>query len=464
MYNNNSAIANTAFYSDGIRRVSTALTAATLIGRISQVVEQFEHAKLLEEQALKDLEKICETFDIQDQNVEDDAVTEKAACLYFEPADYTTLFGSPFGTRLFVRFYAPWLVETGSTWKWVSHPTQGTDYRNAAELVNAISASINACSLNNSQIQIITTVQLAGELGLHCLSLYPRRSVCKVIAEFITVQVWQELNVDNAPSRWGPIATLLNDYNTNGLMFVLALDKSCGQDSSGRPTDAEHDPIAIYFRNEIGFGSGAGTPVSGRLRFRIPPAYDVECVVEDFSAYAAMPAYAQVATALLDNMFIHTEPAADAPLSTLGDPPVGVFKTHEYTRALGAIVRSDPFVEEAASMSAVKLIGWSVGNPETHLVMDILEVPAGVETAIGNCQLPLTQFSTHPKSVRVPVEYSKDFVPGLAKTPEVEGGGARIVRLNVGKPSLYKQICEEQDTVFRGYDWYRWGGDPYHGE
>ena len=464
MYNNNSTQPNNALFSDGIRRASAALTAATLIARLSQVVEQHEHAKFIETQALADLAKICETFEPPTTTTTDDDATEKAACLFFAPNDYTVTYGSPFGRRLFVRFYAPWLIETGSTWKWVSHPTNGTDYLNAAQLANEISQAINACSLNNTQIQIVTTVQHAGELGLHCLRIYPRRSVCKVIAEFITVQIWQEADPNTAPSQWGPISTNLQTYTTNGIMFVLALDKSCAQDASGNPVEDEFDPTAIWFRNEIGSGEQAGTPVTGRLRFRVPPEYDVECEVTDFSSYAWMPAYAQVATALLDNMFIRTEVNAGDPPELSGTPPPGVFKTHEHTRGLGAIVRNDPFGEEAASMAAVKLIGWSVGNPTTHIVMDVLEIPNGVEMAVGNCQIPLTQFSRHPKSVRVPVQYSKDFFGELAPSPELENGQARIVRLNVGKPSLYKQICEEQETIFQSdVDWYRWGGEPYHG-
>ena len=462
MYNNNSAIANTALFSDGIRRASAALTASILISRLSQVVEQHNHAKLLEEQALADLAKICETFEPPSTSTTTEAEQE-AACLFFERADYTTLFGSPFGRRLFVRFYAPWLVETGTTWKWVSHPTMGTDYRNAGELVNAISMSINSCALNNTQIQIVTAVELSGKLNLHCLRIYPRRSVCKVIAEFITVQIWQELDVDSAPSNWGPQSDTLNTDNTNGVMFVLALDKSCSQNAAGNPTETEYDPVAMFFRNEIGFGEGTAA-VTGQLRFRIPPEYDVECTITDFTQYAGMPAYAQVASALLDNMFIRTEtnvpPDEAVPPASATNP----FKTHEATRALGAIVRNDPFVDEAASMSAVKLIGWSVGNPTTHIVMDVLELPLGVESAIGNCERPLTQFSRHPKSIRVPVQYARDFFGDLAPTPDLENGQARIVRLNVGKPSLYKQICEEQETIFQSdVDWYRWGGEPYHG-
>lgn len=71
-----SGLTNRTIFSDGIRRVSAALTAALLIGQLSQVPEQAEQSHKIENQALADLDRVCLTYEFS--NSDSNSTSDKA--------------------------------------------------------------------------------------------------------------------------------------------------------------------------------------------------------------------------------------------------------------------------------------------------------------------------------------------------------------------------------------------------
>jgi hypothetical protein len=84
-----------------------------------------------------------------------------------------------------------------------------------------------------------------------------------------------------------------------------------------------------------------------------------------------------------------------------------LFKDKSMVRALGALVRDDDPGEDNP-LAAIELVAFSVTNPEVWIILDLLEVPADIETATGTLQLVISSFSNRSKSVRVQSKYSTE--------------------------------------------------------
>lgn len=202
---------NSYYYSDlfvnGVQRVSAALTAAVLIGRLSQVTEQADHAKHIESQALDDVDRIIETYTLSadsqttpEQTQED---LERAnVAFFFKPG----VLAIALGETLVVGYYSL----TSRSFKEIRY---GTGFVNVAQLVSDLADMINSDYLigtppvfgaggydplndNSANAPFIATASQSGQSykgeRLITLSVYPRHVVERVVSQVLNVRIYVE--------------------------------------------------------------------------------------------------------------------------------------------------------------------------------------------------------------------------------------------------------------------------------
>lgn len=437
-------LANRNLFSDGIRRVAAALTAATLIAQLSQVKEQAEHAQIIEKNALADLDRIVETYQLSESVTQTPAESEQdlPVGFYFEPKDLTI----PTGKTLRVEWQVPGV---SNSWSRVA------DYMGSVstwQIVNAIADDMNSQIVLNPDTALLAAADLSGPYltnpinpnatQYHQLVFYPRNPQPGMLAYSINLKIETLLLVEpdttavdwpvgRSPFIWGNHGSSLNTYPVNGSMVVLRYNKL----SSASSVAENYDPVVVYFRNVLSKVPTVPEDLA-HLRFRIQPwqptlstaELPTEITVDiprlydtDPEAQAALDAdrYSQVSLALLN----------------------ALAELNVDTRVTGALIRNDP-PTAAGPTSAVELIAWSNSRVITHVVLDILEVPADIETATGNRMRDLTLYSSNPKSVRVknPLNGTGGVVDGVLKKEQ-----AYVVKRPA--PRLWQSILDESKSI-----------------
>lgn len=447
--------ANRNLFSDGIRRVSTALTASVILGQFSQVKEQAEHSRILEAQALHDLKMIIETYDLSQQrsiqDEENDKREEASSAFYFEPKDLVV----PAGKSIRVEWQSPGL---SPDWSLVGEFT-GT--LRSFDIVLGIVDDLNTQTILNPNSTLLAAAELAGPYLVnpakpnssqyHTILFYPRKPCPGVTAFSLNIRIQtvletgqpdllpQEFKVGYAPFIWGPIGESLNDYPVNGSLIVTRNNKV--STSSGSGEEDSYKPAAVYFRNNpnnyrvIGYEP----PSTDQLVYRVQPwqpnlndsgpVQEEELTVEIPRLLSSDPAtqleldrnrFSQIAVALVNSL-------AEVSLET---------------RVMGAIIRNDPLIARDPT-SVVELVAWSSNNVIVNVVLDILRVPEDIELAIGDRMRATTLFSSNPKSVQV-----KNPLSGSSSGP-VDGilKKEQSYMIKKEKPRLWKTILDEATAL-----------------
>jgi hypothetical protein len=457
---------NRDLFSDGIRRVSAAFTAARLVGQLAQIPEQAEHAKVIEQEAEDDLNRIIATWDLSQVALKGDKAKEESEIpvgFFFQPLTVEL----PEDKQVEVYWQSPSLsrdwtllnIYTGTFQTW--------------DVVVALSEDINAKTIPIDGDSILTAPELAGpyftnpiipnSFQYHALRFYPRRPMPGTFAYSINIQIRttfidpdttfdttaEEFPIDKAPIVWGVEGDNLNYWPVNGAIVIIRYNKLLDVRSKAE----DYEPTVLYFRNRYRYGeenspaspSGLTTNhISFRLQAWQPNQAIDEETLEPIAEFKVEVPYKVGATPeeqiyLDNNRFSQVTLALHNALADINLD----------ARAMGAIIRNDP-ITASNPCSALELVAWAKSRVITAVVLDILEVPEDIEVATGDRTRPITMFSSKPRSI-------------IVKNPNSDGASGVVDAVmkkeqafvkQRQKPSLWSNIVDEaQIAEQRGWSY-----------
>lgn len=450
---------NRDLFSDGIRRVSCALTASRLIGQLAQIKEQADHATAIERQAINDLDRIVQTWDINKPSGADNEKTlEQPSAFYFQPG----LWNLPPDKELHVEWQSPSLT---SNWSSVGVYTGDVE---TWEIVNALADDINSKTVNSPDGPLVAVPQLSGpyltnvtftqQIQYHALLFHPRRPIPGIIAYPLNVRIELRLKagevdttaetfpINRSPFIWGCEDNTLNTYSVNGALIVLKYNKL----STLRNLAENYVPFVLYIRNgvkyvepEVGQPPAIEPAATSFLKYRVEPIQPNMGIIKDEDGEDAetidltiprlVDSDAAVQTELDNNRF--SQVALEL-LNSLASLNIDALVT-------GALIRNDPITSPDAC-AAIELVAWSKQKLITSVVLDVLEVPSDIELATGDRGRPLTPYSSKPRSivVRNPTsDNSSGLVDGILRREQT------YTLKRKAKSSLWTSINDEANAV-----------------
>lgn len=389
---------------DGIRRVTAALAASQLINQLAQIPEQHEHAKHLEKQALDDLDRIIKVSDSTVSSSSRDLSNDESTTFFFENLNMTL------NTTLQAEIYMPSVgataIGSGASWNVVG---TYTGIVQTASIVADIADKINELTLVTGTANILASPVLAADAQTHQINVSARSRNPDVNYEVIILKF---TNLSSAslvlPFRWGVTSTRLERLPINSALISVAQGRVSSL-SALEASSSKREPTVLYFKRAplsttdepLDYQGSIIPPAewqSSNLVFRVSPTQN-ENVTISFPRLLNTDSVEQLK---LDNLRY-----SQLALLLLNE----LFAVKGGTRALGALVRNDdPTATDP--LAALELVAFSVTNPETWMVLDVLEIPADLLMATGNLQGPITQFSNKPRSIRIQSTYDYRFEGG----------------------------------------------------
>lgn len=396
---NSSGQLNQTLFSDGIRRVSASLTASVLIGQLAQVPEQAEHAKVLEDQALKDLDRICTTYEMSASQSTSSESEETFDSGFIFNSGSITLSSSQ---TLECSWYASHLLNT-----WIISKTYGAGTVTAAQIVSDFADSINSISVRYENEGLVAAPQLSGFANqfysqVHLLSFYPRANMPGVLAYSLNLKVDLKENgisTNTSPFKWGTYINSLTTNSVNGLVILLKNNKASTINTTD---DNAGQPVVLYIRNKAKWVAGGATPTTTskikiRVQFWSPTEIDP---TTDFTEIEFNRITSNSKQLELDNSR-HSQAAA----AILKEITI----TRNYSGMSAAIIKNDP-TDFAVPEAAIELLAWTLSRFNTYVILDVLEMPEDLEIATGDLMSAHSSYSNNPKSIRV----SAKTIPGGA--------------------------------------------------
>lgn len=388
---------NRTLFSDGIKRVSAMLTASVLIGQLAQVSEQAEHAKVLEKQALEDLDRVCLTYELSGSTSSGyTAEIEEQPSFIFNSGNLTLAANE----SIRCSWYATHLTNSWVELPAYTGPVTPDNPIPVWRIVSDIADSINQVSVLYEGIGLVASVQLAGKKNefysnTHLLRFYPRSANTGLTTFSLNFRIQKYTgtvpsNPNVAPFVWGININSLTNNIINGLIFVLKDSKTATLSA-----EQEIEPQVLYIRNRVQYVAGGSVPpttakVKYRLQFWSPNEIIASSDFEEITIIRKVDEdqqkqldldnsrYSQVAVELLQA--ITTE--------------------RNYSGMTGALVKNDPLFSYPPE-AAIELIAWTLSRLNVYVVLDILELPIDIEIATGNLVNAYSIYSNNPKSVRV---------------------------------------------------------------
>jgi hypothetical protein len=368
---------NEDFLSDGVRRVSIALTASILTGQLSQIPEQFQHSNSIKKQALEDLERIISIPESVKKKEVEEPSQEFNSTFFFSRQEVDIREGD----QLTCSIYIPSLTNSGLGWQTVATYEESVS---TAAIVSDIADTINELTLEDNTANLVASPVLSGPAGTHTIDFYVRYNFQGIQSEVISIRFdffdeFEGRTIEQVPFRWGIKSSQLTYYYLNSTVIILTGDTT-GSKVSQLDSQEDSAQNSIYFRSKDVVCS------SNKIKFRINPTDE------------------QVRTVYIpDDLDPEDRPGAAA-LAMINE----LSSIQGETRSLGAIIRNDGS-DLDNPVAAFKLIAFSTTNPEQYIVLDILSVPEDLEVALGDTKRPLTRFSSKPKSLRIKTTYDNNF-------------------------------------------------------
>jgi hypothetical protein len=421
---NQTKFVNRDLFSDGIRRVSAALTAARLIGQFAQISQQQEHSDKVREDAIRDLERIVATWELANDDDSDAKKDEESipSAFYFEPK----IFDIPGDKKLVVEWQSPSIT---NSWALVGEYITNTE---SWIIVNDIVNSINSGGLYNTDNILLAAAELSGPYVVnpvnpnptqyHCIKFYPRKPIPGVWAYSINIRINVtsiddttptsiELPINRSPFIWGTEPESLNTYIVNGSLIVIRNSRL----QYIREMAEDYDPFVLYFKNNEQF---VGTPEDiSKLVYRVQPW---QRVGQDFRPDGEKIETIEIEIPRLtsddpdEQIRLDRERFSQVSLAlanSLADIELDCYIST-------AIIRNDP-ITAPSPMSALELVAWSRQRFIAASILDILELPKDIDIATGDRGRPLTLFSNKPRTIMVknPIsEKNSNILLGKEKT------------------------------------------------
>lgn len=380
---------NRNLFSDGIKRVSAILTASVLIGQLAQVTEQAEHSKVLEKQALEDLDRICLTYELSSSTS-----TGHLAEIEEQPGFIFNSTNIVLNTSESVRvsWYATHLTNS-----WINLPPY-TSSLPVWRIVSDLADSINAVSVLYEGIGLVASVQLAGKKNefysnTHILRFYARNTNSGLTTYSLNIKIEKYTDTTStnvSPFVWGINMNSLTSNILNGLILVIKDSKT-----STINKDVEIEPQVLYIRNKVQYSVGGPTPpttakVKYRLQFWSPTEIISSTDFQEITITRRIDSNAEVQKDL-DNLRYSQVAVSLMEAITV---------ERNYSGMTGALIKNDPLTAYPPE-AAIELIAWTLSRLNVYVVLDILEVPIDIDIATGNLMSAYSLYSSNPKSVRV---------------------------------------------------------------
>lgn len=393
---------NRNLLSDGLRRVSAALTASIIIGQLAQLVEQREHSKLVREDAIRDLERIVATWELSDDR---DSQTKKdeeeiPSAFFFEPKTFTV----PAEKRLIVEWQSP---SISAGWAPVGEYSSSVE---TWQIVNDLANAINSQATFNPDNLFLAAPELSGpyftnRINLtptqyHCLNFYPRKPQSGVVAYSINIRVTVALvegqtdtssvafPVGRSPFIWGTQGDSLNNYSVNGSIIIIRYNRA----QAASLINEAYNPFVLYFRKK----EGAITPDNAVLSYSVQPWQRLNQQGLDEEEIT------QKVTLNIDRLISDDQETADAErfsrVAEMLAESMTVDLTETYVAT--AIIHNEPLTTSSPH-AAIELVPWARQRVISAIVLNILELPSDIEIATGNRAGPISTFASKPMSIMV---------------------------------------------------------------
>lgn len=426
---------------EGVKRVSTVLTAAKLIGQLSQIDEQFKHYVALEKQALADMDRLIKLNSIKDLSAVNSSSGDPtyAASLYFEIKEFTLLASEQISCEVFVPSiqYNPLpdsnvisslttALTPASNWVTVANLTNGTF--NTGDLCAIIADAINSITLNNHISNILAAPMLSNSSNRHELKFDARLRSATLAAELVSIR-FKCLDSNNNPTtipfKWGANSLLINYSKVNSVLLAVQNGKVATTASALQIANSIYTPTVLYIKrgpldslnrpldlnnNVIDINKLQNSRLTIRVSTRgdntstvaVQYKLDDTNVVNQLSLDKNRPA--QVADLIIEELF----------------------KIKSDTRTLGTLFRSDDSTPDP--ISAIELICFTATNPETWSILDILELPPDILIATGNLNTVITPFSNNPRAIRIDNKFvSSKILSGNVKPTSGESSAVSVM-------------------------------------
>jgi len=398
----------------GIKRVSCALAASILIGQLAQIDEQAKHSALLEEQAIKDLQRIITIPDIQVTKSVKDGTTGLVESFYFEPT--TVILNT--GEVINVDVYMPSITQEG--WKSVS---QYTGTFTTGQIISDLADYINNKTLIDKTSNIIAAPVLASDSQLHRIDIQTRSKDSIISFEILTIKIYYSTSeILDLPFNWGVSINVLEPEYLNSVVVTVLNGKTSTTGLGTGTNPEEQEPTVLYFKNADKNANGDLQDLLGNI---IPKAtwaqatkfiYRVSPTMEEDSClefpYILDTTNSATEQQLLDNS--RPSQLAELLLNQL-------FLIKGDVKCLGALIRSDR-PNQPSALVAVELIAYTLVRNETWLILDLLRIPKDIEVAVGNLTGPITPFSNKARSIRVkstPAKLNNRFTDFQGQNPDI---------------------------------------------
>jgi len=378
-------VGNNELLSDGVRRVSIALTSSILVGQLSQIPEQFQHANSIKKQGLEDLDRIIAIPEsLKQSNVQEARAANTS--FYFSP----TIITFDADDTLTVSIYIPSIASEATQLETVNTYSEEVS---TAEIVSDIADTVNQLTLVNNTLNLLASPVLAGPSGTHYIEFYPREVLQGIQSEVVSIQFEYFDNseggiLSQVPFSWGVNEKNLSSYPLNSTIIVS--DSSSENVKTSDPvTDSSEKQVALYVR------SNGEDIQDSKIKFRVNPTDREEREIDISSETDPIKRPGAAVFAIANNLASYQDD----------------------TRVLAPIIRNDS-LDSDDPVAAFKIVSFSLTNPEVYIILDILSLPNDLEIALGSVSRPLTGFSSRPKSVRVKSEYDSDLLGNYSNSKQ----------------------------------------------
>lgn len=363
---------------DGISRVSAALAASTLIGQLAQLPEQADHAKVLEKQALDDLDRIIKIPYLTQATKSTKELELDTISIYFEDKTFD-LDDSVIQAKIY--------CSNGVSSNWID-VSEHTEIVNTSDIVIAIADECNKQTLlsNNSNI-LAAPILSSNKNGFHEIQFSSRLRKIEISTEVISIEIRLSLadgtEQQKVPFNWGNYIANLTDHSVNSVLLSVKE----GRVSSNKPSIYTSSLNVLYIRKKI----NSIVPTTANLEFRVSPTMTESNTISIIRRTSSDPN-----TQLIYDQLRRSDLAINI-VNYL-------FENKESIKLLAAIIKNDP-VSLDTGETAIELIPWIITNKEIWMILDVLQIPDDLELALGTYISPVTAYSSNPRSVRVECTY-----------------------------------------------------------
>jgi len=380
---------------DGIKRVTAALAAATIIAQLAQIDEQAKHAIVLEKQALDDLDRILQVPELvkTTTTTSTDTSLDNVVAIWFKSFSGAIAVGA----TLTARVYLSSLSGAG----WITFGTY-TSTIDTAKIAIDLADLVNQNTLSSKSGNIIAASILAGGNQLHRVEFTARARDVVNSSDVISVQFLytDSAGVVTLPFDWGVEKLILTNAPVNSVFVNIQKGTLTSSATAAKTSNQYAELNVIYIRRSkalTNYDDDVLPIVSSHpVEYRVTPSKLPESIETTMPVLTSVnpdlarryngDRHSQLGLLLIDDLYRLKQ-------EWMNEGGINCY-------LLGAIIRNDP-AALPTSLVGIQLVAWTYTNLEDYLIYDLLVIPPDLEVALGTVDSPITEFSNKPRSVRI---------------------------------------------------------------